>query len=278
MSSSSAPPASEREIDVIDDSATTTATAAAVAVTATAAAAAAAAAAAVDNTDEMKIDDEGIRSMLDGLDSSGRNASSSNVESRASNYQAFLRYRENNKPDGDSSEEEGEKNVEFANNNDPSSASTTEIADVDVASDTATDETTDADEEYNAYSALGEADDYGDFQGFEIDDNNEGEGGGFGGGKREFGAGVFDNDEEEAEEEAEETSTPEPAFVSIPPLSQDKIDKIKFAMSKFTLTMKPGLGTSALLEMVDNKRMRVGDEGIKKDDDGEKKKEEKEEK
>lgn len=263
MSSSSTP------IDNIDNSSTTASAKASATTTMLEEAAA--------NTEEELIDDEGIRSILDGLDSSGRNASGRNASSsNASSYQAFLRYRENNKPDGDSSDEEGERNVEH--NKDP-----TEIANIDVASDTATDETTDADEEYNAYSALGDADDYGDFQGFEIDDNNEV---GFGGGKSEFGAGVFDNDEEdeaateeaveEAVEEEQISTTPEPPFVSIPPLSQAKIEKIKLAMSKFTLTMKPGLGTSALLEMVDSKRMRVGDEGIKKDDELER--EEKDEK
>jgi hypothetical protein len=57
-----------------------------------------------------------------------------------------------------------------------------------------------------------------------------------------------------------DTTLPSEAFVAIPPLSKDKIDRIKLAMSKITLNMKPPLGTAALLDMMDRSKIRVGDE------------------
>jgi len=50
--------------------------------------------------------------------------------------------------------------------------------------------------------------------------------------------------------------------ISIPPLSQDKINQIKSAMSKITIKM-PGLGSSALADMIVDSKLRIGDEVTK---------------
>jgi hypothetical protein len=56
------------------------------------------------------------------------------------------------------------------------------------------------------------------------------------------------------------SASTEQQYRSIPPLSQDKVQKIKDIMSSFKLKNPPNLGTMSFLETLERRHMRLGDE------------------